>query len=96
MNTMRDVSKQNFVGGNTTEAIQTGCLQRIADATEHMAKRFVELQDELQRQKDKLKLERAWRERLQRRCIALKGVVTRMKGKLHHDAELHDVPASEP
>lgn len=68
-------------GGPSIEDLKLGCLQRIAAATEAMAKNH----DELVRQRDIERANRAfWQreaERERRRVNALRGVVTRMKRK---------------
>lgn len=79
---LKEVSKLNYgitLQSATFEEIQTGALQRIADATELMAGNYVKLQ------KDKEMYERWYlecRERnltLNRRISALQGVITKMK-----------------
>jgi hypothetical protein len=61
------------------ERIQLGCLQRIADATEAMAKPFVNLVSERERYERYYKSEREDNKRLARRIAALQGVITKMK-----------------
>jgi len=47
---LKELSKQNWVpkseNGPTDEEIQTGCMQRIANATELMATNYLKLQSE--------------------------------------------------
>ena len=75
----RDASRQNFTSDNSVEDINSGCLQRIADATEKMAQNYTSLQN------DRDFYKRCWeetsrtRDKLYRRISALKGVITRMK-----------------
>lgn len=64
-----------------------GCLQRIADATEVMSQRHVELirQRDFYEQAYRRQLERAtW---LERRNAALRGVITRMKRQRERQGE---------
>lgn len=72
------------VGQPTADDLRLGCLQRIADATEAMAKNH----DDLVRQRDNARADRDfWRrecERERRSAIALRGVVTRLKRKFTH------------
>jgi len=85
MATLKDVSKKEYSAGDedgTFEEIQTGCIQRIADAAEKSCL-------------DREKLERdykyvvgqrnRWRdiaEKNQRQLSATRGVVTKLKNKL--------------
>ena len=62
--------------------IQIGCLQRIADATELMAKNHKNLIEEKERFERWYKDERAQRESLERSIIAHKANCTRLKNKL--------------
>jgi hypothetical protein len=66
----------------TKEEIQLGCLQRIADATEQMAKNYVALQNNLAYYQKSYRDETEYRRKLQRRIISLRGVITRQKKKL--------------
>lgn len=66
----------------TSEEIQVGCLQRIADATEQMAKNYVELQREKEYYKRNCEQERDYRRMLERKIISLRGVITRQKNRL--------------
>jgi hypothetical protein len=71
--------KDYFAEDCTFEQIQTGCLQRIADASEQMAKNYIQLQADLAWYK-KLSADR-WENilTLQRQISSLKGVVTKLK-----------------
>lgn len=66
----------------TTEQLQLGCLQRIAAATESMAKH----NDQLVRERDGARADRDyWQdeaERMTRRLNAMKGQVTKLRRKL--------------
>lgn len=61
------------------DGLKTGCLMRIADATEVMAKRYQDLIDERDRYKRWHKeLEERWCKAVLR-IAALKGVITKLK-----------------
>lgn len=79
MATMRDVSRDQWTGQGSIDQINAGSLQRIADATEAMAKNYVALQDERDRLKRWLADAEARERALCRRLSATRGVVTRMK-----------------
>lgn len=87
MPTLREYSKNhNFtptsVNGPTVEEINTGSLQRIADAAEKMAKNYTDLQDELEKM---TKSKNYWRDQAEyktRQIFALKGHITRLKKRL--------------
>jgi hypothetical protein len=61
--------------------IQLGCLLRIADATEAMAKNHVRLQNDLDYYKRAYNEEIEARRRLARQVNALRGVITKLKKK---------------
>jgi hypothetical protein len=63
----------------TTEEIQVGALQRIADATEVMAKNHQNLIDERDRYKRRYEYEQKENQRMARRIAALQGVITKLK-----------------
>jgi hypothetical protein len=65
----------------TIEQLKLGCLQRIADATEVMAKRYSLLIEERDYWERRAKEERAAAERLRRSNAALRGAITRLKRK---------------
>lgn len=80
MTTLIERSKSNFeVKQFTFEEVQTGCLQRIADATEKMAQNY----DSLIRDRDWYK--KRFNEliednkRMAKRIAAYQGVIKRMK-----------------
>lgn len=80
-----NASRLNW-GREETEAlnqdqIKLGCLQRIADATEAMARWHVELARERDNYKRWYEQEQERRNRAERRIIALRGVITRQKRK---------------
>jgi len=80
---LKDVSRAEW---ETTvvvgyDQISAGCLQRIADATELMAKNHGALIDERDRYKRWYEEERARNSALQRRINSYRGTVTRLKRK---------------
>lgn len=81
----RDASRVNwgcFDGVDpTVEQINLGTLQRIADATEQMARKYVDLLNEVERLNALAKERRERADRLERRIAALRGVITRLKRK---------------
>jgi hypothetical protein len=79
MTTMRDASRNSWTGNNTTEHINAGSLQRIADATEKMAGSYANLITERDRYKAAHDREVAARQYADRRITALRGVITRLK-----------------
>lgn len=81
MATFREASKQNWNSSNSTEHINTGSLQRIADATEIMAQNFIQLQNDRDMYKRWWKEQQEQSAKLSRRIAALQGVITKMKNK---------------
>lgn len=80
---LKDDTKQDFESAdkNTWESLQTGCLMRIADATESMAKEYNRLiadNQYLSRTRRNLADEN---KRVRRSNSALRGVITKMKRK---------------
>jgi hypothetical protein len=73
--------KTRFDSGPDREEIKLGCLQRIADATEAMAKNHVQLQNSLDYYKRAYNDEIESRRRLVRQVNALRGVITKLKKK---------------
>ena len=65
----------------TIEEINSGSLQRIAGAVEKMAERHTELIDECSRYKNWLGDEEKKVLRLEHKCAAYKGVITKLKKK---------------
>ena len=61
------------------ENVKLGCLQRIADATEEMAKNHVRMQDQINYLDKRCKLLTEEAERLRRSNTALRGRITRLK-----------------
>lgn len=62
------------------DRIKIGCLQRIADATELMARRYQDLIDERDRYKQRYEQEQAAARCLARSNAALRGHIKRIKG----------------
>lgn len=81
----RDASRQNWNCRNTVEDINSGCLQRIADATEKMASNYTALQNDRDMYKRWYNQHREEKEGLYRKISALKGVITKLKkASLNH------------
>jgi hypothetical protein len=79
MANFREVSKQNFTSDNTIEHINAGSLQRIADATELMAKNYLQLQSDRDLYKRWYNESSAQKAKLYRQISALRGVITKLK-----------------
>jgi len=78
----RDASKSSWSSRNwtpTVEEINCGNLQRIADATELMAKRYEELIQKAEFEERRANRYASRLETEQRRTAALRGVIGRMK-----------------
>lgn len=78
----REASRQNYTATNTTEDINSGCLQRIADATEKMALNYDKLISDRDWYKN-LYNNREYTRRLEKQNSAYKGVITKLKKKLN-------------
>jgi predicted nucleic acid-binding Zn-ribbon protein len=82
MATLREASKQKWTSKNTIEHINAGSLQRIADATEAMAKNYTAMQTDLDWYK------RQYTERgeriayLRRSRASLQGQITKLRKQL--------------
>lgn len=63
------------------EQLMLGCMLRIADATEAMAKNYTQLQNELKWANEKNGRNQTRIEKLQRQVNAYKGIVKKLKGK---------------
>lgn len=81
MASFKEVSKQNWNAKNSTEHINAGSLQRIADATEIMAQNYVSLQNDKELYQQWYNQEREKTHKLYRRISALQGVITKLKKK---------------
>lgn len=79
----RAESRRNWVCDGTTpplnEQLAFGCLQRIADATELMAKRWGDVLAERDRYKQNAEYRATRIDALKRSNAALRGVITRLK-----------------
>lgn len=83
----REESRTNW-GATVPEAtkpdrdqLQLGCMLRIADAAEAMAKNFVQLQNELKWANERNQRNKSSIEKLQRQVNAYKGIVKKLKNK---------------
>lgn len=75
----REESRQNWTGSSTVESINSGSLQRIADAAELMAKNYIALQA---RAESAERSANYWREQYEKKVHqvrALRGVVTKLR-----------------
>lgn len=79
MSNFRELSKQNFISDNSTEHLNAGSLQRIADATELMVKNYLQLQKDAELYKRWYNEAQADKQRLYKSISALKGVITKLK-----------------
>lgn len=83
MATLREASKGNWntdIKGSATDLeIQSGSLQRIADACELMAKNYFMLISERDDYQKRYSEQREKNGRLYRRIAALHGVITKLK-----------------
>ena len=91
MTTQRESSRREWSSGNTRDEINSGSLQRIADACELMATSYKELIDERNLFRDQSISRRARIETLDRRIAALRGVITKLQKRRNH--EPHPTPA---
>jgi hypothetical protein len=82
--TVKQASRRDFTPSDslTWEMLQTGSLQRIADATEAMAKNHIQLQQERERYKRWYDDERYERAKLEKSNAALRGQITKLRKKL--------------
>lgn len=82
-NTFKDQSRVSWQPKEnrqvTNEEINTGCLQRIADATEAMAQGYIALQNQRDQYKRWYEQKSKESERMARRIAALQGVITKLK-----------------
>lgn len=81
MANQREHSKQNWLSSGTVEEINSGCLQRIADATEAIAKNYNSLLNQVEALKRDVNYYRDDRDRKDRKISALRGVITKLKKK---------------
>jgi hypothetical protein len=76
---LREDSKKTWTSNGSIDHINAGSLQRIADAMELMARGYQELIRERDQYKHWYEHRRDRHEKAERRIIALKGVITRMR-----------------
>jgi hypothetical protein len=81
--TYRQESRNDWQREGTVFAddIKIGCLQRIADATELMAKRYQELIDQKERAETSRDYWRNQHDAMARRLVAARGQITKWKRK---------------
>ncbi|MEM9167019.1 MAG: hypothetical protein AAGB48_08330 [Planctomycetota bacterium] len=81
--TYAEKSRQGWCRGDgqfpSVEQLTLGCLQRIADATESMAKSHDEMEEKLRLARNSRDYWRKRAERAERSNQALRGVVTRVR-----------------
>lgn len=75
----RAASRDNVTHNNTWESLNTGCLQRIADAAEKMAVNHSQLLNSLDYYKRRSAALEQRVEELKRKVAALRGVITKLK-----------------
>jgi hypothetical protein len=83
--TYREESRKDWYreeGLPTTDQLKLGCLQRIADATETMARRYSDLLYERDDYKKRYEGACLHNDASNRRIAALRGVITKLKKKL--------------
>ena len=79
----REASKKDYglyCEPASVHQINSGCLQRIADAVEEIAKNKHELEEEIDRYKRWFEDEQNYCIKLEHRCSAYKGIIKKMKG----------------
>ena len=82
MATMLQESAQEWTGCGTIESVKAGCLQRIANATEVMSRRYSELLADRDRYEQRCDREVARRRHAEKRIAALRGWITRLQRKI--------------
>ena len=80
--TQRSASRADWLGSNSTRDIDSGSLQRIADATEKMAQCHTNLIFEKERYRKSNMQLWEWKAKLQRSNSALRGVITKLQRRL--------------
>ncbi len=88
MSTQREESRKEWISRGRIEEIDSGSLQRIADATERMAASYVSLEASRDQYKVLFNGEKRIAERLWRSNAAYRGVVTKLKKRLKRDADV--------
>ncbi len=79
MATQRQASKNEYVSQVSIESINSGSLQRIADACEKMAGNYTQLQNDRDLYKRWYNEEKSATAKMRRRVSALQGVITKLK-----------------
>jgi hypothetical protein len=79
MSTQREQSKKDWTGQSTIEAINSGSLQRIADATEKMAQSYTDMERSRNYFKGLYEERKSSIMLLRRSDAALRGVITKLK-----------------
>lgn len=82
MNTLRQESKKDWTSAGNLEHINAGSLQRIADATEKMARNFTSLQEDLDLYKRWYEQEKARVKVRDNQIRGLKGALTKANRKV--------------
>jgi len=82
MSTFREASKGNWTSSNSTEHINAGSLQRIADALETVSENYNALIADKKSAYESRDYWRTYSEKLQRRIRGLRGVITKLKSKI--------------
>lgn len=82
MPNMRQDSRKEWGSGSSVQDINAGSLQRIADATEAMAKNWNALTAERDRYEHWYRREVDLRESAERSNSALRGVITKLRKRL--------------
>jgi hypothetical protein len=78
----RDWFQSGAAENLTTAELSLGCFQRIADATELMAKRHQELMAQKERAEQSRDYWRDEHDHMGRKLIAMRGQITKLKKKL--------------
>jgi len=81
MATQRESSRQNWNSNQTIQDINSGSLQRIADANELMAKNHLKPQQDCNYYEKEINKYRELFYAEQRKNSALRGVITKLKSK---------------
>lgn len=82
MGSTREQSRKDWACDNDRDLLKLGCLQRIADATEAMARRHAELMADLDMYKRMYKAAIERGDALERRNAGLRGYITRLKRRI--------------
>lgn len=87
MSDLKSLSKSVYSvqDGATVDNLQTSALMRIADATELMARNYIQLQRDLDYYKNRNNGLSQDKEKLYRQISALKGVITKVKKQKSND-----------